>query len=151
MREIKQIIVHCSDTYADMDIGAGEIRQWHIDRGWSDIGYNYVINRAGTLQLGRDPDGDGNVDEEVGAHALGYNESSIGICMVGGKAHPGEEPCNFTSKQWDTLNWLVFTKLKNRYPSAEIIGHNDVSDKTCPTFNVKAWASERLKTWRPGS
>jgi len=139
MRPIKQIIIHCSDTYADMDIGAKEIRDWHVNNnGWSDIAYTYVIRRNGVIEPGRDLDGDGNVEEEIGAHAYGFNATSIGICLVGGKAHPGENPVNFTAVQWSSSDWLI-SAMETKYPEAEVIGHCDVSPKTCPGFNVKAW------------
>lgn len=141
MREIKQIIIHCSDTYPNMNTRADDIRRWHMDRGWSDIGYNAVICRDGVVEPGRDLDGDGDVYDEVGAHARGFNENSIGICMVGGKARPGEQPCNFTFAQWSSLRTLV-DNLLERFPGAEVIGHNDVSDKSCPTFDVKEWAKK---------
>ena len=79
MREINTFIIHCSDTYPDMDIGVEEIRRWHKERGWSDIGYHYVIRRNGKIEEGRN-------DGIVGAHAKGMNENSLGICMVGGKS-----------------------------------------------------------------
>ena len=49
------IVIHCADTYEDMDIGAEDIRKWHVEeRGWSDIGYHKVIRRDGTVEDGRD-------------------------------------------------------------------------------------------------
>jgi len=137
MRDIDEIIIHCSATYPEMNIGVKEIRQWHLAKGWDDIGYHYVITREGVVQNGRD-------ESVKGAHAKGHNANSIGVCLVGGLAKEGNQPCNFTRKQWDMLEWLVFTVLKSRYPAADIIGHNDISEKTCPTFDVKAWAKEHL-------
>lgn len=131
MRPIKKIIIHCADTFPDMDIGAPEIRTWHLDRGWSDIGYHFVIKRNGLIEGGRSV-------EEPGAHAQGQNTDSIGICLVGGKAHANRRPCNFTRYQWAALESLV-KKWKAAYPDAEVIGHNDVSSKPCPTFDVRAW------------
>ena len=127
MRQINKIIIHCADTPADMDIGAAEINQWHIDRGWSGIGYHWVIRRDGALEEGRS-------ESTPGAHAYGYNQDSIGVCMVGGKP-----ACNFTSAQWSALDELV-NDLIRRYSDAEVIGHNDVSEKPCPMFDAKAWA-----------
>lgn len=137
MRLITSLIIHCSDTYADMDIGADTIREWHVvGNSWSDIGYHYVICRSGLVEKGRD-------DEVVGAHAKGMNKNSIGICMVGGKAKGNENPVNFTIAQWASLDHLV-KALQDRYPDVEVIGHCDVPDsgKTCPNFNVKAWVGE---------
>lgn len=139
MRDIKSIIVHCSDTYPDMDIGAEEIREWHVKgNGWAGIGYNYIIRRDGTLENGRDLDGDGNVEEEVGAHAYGFNANSIGICMVGGKGRKDGGPeANFTMAQYHTLVQLL-NKLGAKYGNPELLGHRDVSYKSCPSFNVQA-------------
>lgn len=128
MRQIDFIIIHCADTTPDMDIGAEEIRRWHVEeRGFSDIGYHYVIRRDGTVEPGRD-------ERRIGAHAYGRNEDSIGVCMVGGKPD-----CNFTAAQWASLATLV-SELLDRYPSAQVIGHRDVSAKPCPMFDAKAWA-----------
>lgn len=128
MRQIHFVIIHCADTPADMDIGAEEIRRWHVDgNGWSDIGYHHVIRRDGSVEPGRD-------ERRIGAHAYGRNEDSIGVCMVGGKPD-----CNFTAAQWSALENLV-RELLNRYSSAQVIGHRDVSGKTCPNFDAKAWA-----------
>ena len=65
MRKINLIVIHCSDTYARMDIGVNEIRQWHLQRGFNDIGYHYVIRRDGAIEQGRPI-------EKPGAHAAGY-------------------------------------------------------------------------------
>ena len=132
--KINKIVIHCSDTFADMDIGKLEIDQWHRERGWSGIGYHKVIRRDGTVENGR-PEG------IPGAHVHGHNSNSLGICMVGGKARRGENPCNFTRQQWASLENLIRI-LTLEYPDAEITGHTDLdSGKTCPTFNVKAWAN----------
>lgn len=138
MREITKAIIHCSDTHSDMDIGRDEIELWHVARGWAGIGYNYVIRRNGIIEHGRDLDNDGDVDEEIGAHALGHNANSIGICMVGGMARGLEHHVNFTRFQWKSLEALC-VRLEKDYPGIEIIGHSDVSKKPCPMFDVKEW------------
>jgi len=131
---INKIVIHCADTFADMDIGAKEIDQWHRQRGWSEIGYHYVILRSGEIEKGRP-------ENKPGAHVAGYNTGSIGICLVGGKARGRENPCNFTRQQWSALENLVRV-LTLEYPDAQVVGHTDLdSGKTCPTFNVKAWAA----------
>lgn len=131
---INKIVIHCADTFADMDIGAKEIDQWHRQRGWSQIGYHYVIRRSGEIEKGRP-------ESKPGAHVAGHNTGSIGICLVGGKARGRENPCNFTRQQWTALENLVRI-LTIEYPQADVLGHTDLdAGKTCPTFNVKAWAA----------
>lgn len=130
MRDIDTIIIHCADTYAHMDVGAEEIRRWHVEeRGWSDIGYHAVIRRDGSVEKGRPID-------RPGAHAKGHNARSIGICLVGGKSGSGEPEFNFSIDQMRSLNGLV-SLYREQYPSIEqVIGHNDVSAKSCPCFDV---------------
>mgnify|MGYP000824527742 CR=1 FL=1 len=53
MNKIDAIIVHCSATKAGQDIGKKEITQMHLQRGFSTIGYNYVIRLDGTVEVGR--------------------------------------------------------------------------------------------------
>ena len=128
------LIIHCADTYPSMNIGATEIRKWHTDKGWRDIGYHYVIRRDGTIEKGRE-------DDVIGAHARGMNEISLGICLVGGKnKKTGKPQVDYTYKQWQALKDLCI-KLK-KVDNYTIIGHNNVpnSGKTCPNFNVKEWA-----------
>lgn len=126
------IIIHCLDTRGDQDVGVDEVRRWHVEEnGWSDIGYAYLIRRSALIEHGRDLDGDGDVDDEVGAHAYGFNRESIGIALAGGMPN-----FNFTWAQLLQLRHLVQDIMK-RNPSIEkVIGHNDVSAKGCPMFDV---------------
>lgn len=110
-----------------MDIGAAEIRDWHNQRGWRDIGYHYVIRRNGTRE-------DGRPVEQVGAHVKGHNGDSIGVCLVGGAT-----TADFHRAQWGALERLVLSLLA-QHPEARVSGHNDWTDeKACPRFDVRAW------------
>jgi N-acetylmuramoyl-L-alanine amidase len=143
-RKVNLIIIHCADTFARMDIGAKEIRQWHTDpppkgRGWADIGYHFIIRRDGTIETGRDTDKDGDIYEEVGAHVAGWNSNSIGICMIGGKGDDGKAENNFTGKQFATLETLLRI-IKADYPKATVHGHREFqAGKQCPSFDVQEW------------
>lgn len=149
MREINLIVVHCSATPQNMDIGAEEIRQWHKDKGWSDIGYHYVIRRNGVIEHGRDLDHDGNVDEEVGAHAAGFNSNSLGICLIGGTDADDRDKAeaNFTRNQYMALNALLL-ELCSLYtiPRRNVLGHRDLPGvkKACPCFDVQAFFNSPL-------
>lgn len=131
------IIVHCSATPPDMDIGVAEIRNWHTAKGWRDVGYHYVITRRGKVQVGRSYNA-------VGAHAKGFNNSSVGICLVGGVDSQGEPDANFTRAQYKELETLIYT-LKDTYPRAAVLGHRDLPgvDKACPCFDVAPWWNDR--------
>ena len=127
------IIIHCAYTPPSMDIGADEIRQWHLDRGWSDIGYHFVIRRNGSIETGR-------TQSVSGAHVKGHNWDSVGVCLVGGKAEDSNtDEMNYTKEQMHSL-WILVNRLKREYPDADVCGHNEFDEhKTCPCFNVPAW------------
>jgi N-acetylmuramoyl-L-alanine amidase len=128
------IVVHCAATPPDMDIGAKTIREWHTDpkpkgRGWSDIGYHYVIRRNGNIENGRHPDA-------KGAHVKGFNSQSVGICLIGGVNNSGKAENNFTAAQFKTLDRLLVVVSK-MYPHAVVVGHRDLDpNKECPSFDV---------------
>lgn len=125
MRPIEKIIVHCSATPPHMDIGANEIQQWHIERGFSGIGYHFVIRRNGDVEIGRPV-------EVIGAHTRGHNSDSIGICLVGGNSD-----ADFTYAQYKTLVKLI-EELQDVYGRhVSVHGHRDFADKACPCFNVQ--------------
>jgi N-acetyl-anhydromuramyl-L-alanine amidase AmpD len=128
------LIIHCAATPPNMDIGAREIHQWHLNRGWSGIGYHYVICRDGSIEQGRP-------EWAIGAHAHGYNDESVSVCLVGGIAKDKTPENNFTEVQFCTLEWIV-QKIKKKYPNIKIIGHNEVSSKACPSFDVQEWLQE---------
>lgn len=130
-QETNKIVIHCAATKPSMDIGKEEITTWHIQRGFRTIGYHYVIRRDGEVEVGRS-------QEEIGAHALNHNKDSVGICLVGGLSEDNEAEENFTDIQWDILREVVEDLLED-YPAADVIGHNDISDKACPCFDVKEW------------
>lgn len=128
-RTINRIIVHCTATKEGEDHTIAEIKKWHLARGFSDIGYHYVIYRDGSVNNGRDV----NI---AGAHCSGYNSNSIGICYVGGLDKFGNPKDTRTDKQKASLIQLL-TSLKKLYPKATIHGHCEFSNKACPCFNAK--------------
>lgn len=136
LESVDYIVIHCSATRPGMDIGKAEIEVWHRQRKMVKIGYHLVIRRDGVIEQGRALD-------EMGAHARGVNQHSIGVCMVGGvddKLHPQN---NFTDIQWEAMRYVLkFLTLK--HPEATIIGHRDVpgTNKACPSFDVSAFLSD---------
>ena len=133
-------IVHCSATPAGKDYSAEDIRKWHVqENGWQDIGYNYVIRRDGTLELGRDLNADlHDVMRETGAHTKGYNKTGIGVCLIGGVDKYLRPVANYTAQQYTTLLSLGLY-VQAFYPDIEFLGHNDLSPKSCPCFDVRSF------------
>ena len=129
MRRITKIILHCTATPEGRDVSAEDIRQWHLDRGWSDIGYHYVIDINGNLQEGRPL-------TRAGAHARGHNKGSIGIAYVGGVDANLKPKDTRTEDQKGRLKALILD-LMDEYPEATLHGHNEFSNKACPSFDVQ--------------
>ena len=130
-KSTEAIFVHCSATKPSMDVGVREIRQWHKEKGWLDIGYHFVIRRDGTVEAGRD-------QNAVGSHVKDYNHNSVGVCLVGGVDDNNKFDANFTPAQMTALRSLLET-LKVEYPGSVIRAHHDVAPKACPSFNLKRW------------
>lgn len=132
---IKLFVLHCSATPPSMDCGVEKIREWHKAKGWADIGYHGVIRRDGTFEIGRDLDGDGDFLDETGAHAYGFNRDSIGFCLEGGVDENMKTESNFTRAQYECL-FGIYDDMTTRFPEAKWKGHNEISDKDCPSLNV---------------
>lgn len=149
MRQIKNIVIHCSASPNGRPVTIEDIDQWHRQRGFvrrhaggirpelKSVGYHHVIEVDGNIEPGRS-------HGEIGAHVQGSNANSIGICMIGTD--------KFTPEQWQALADLV-QELRVTYPSAAVLGHRDFSPdkngdgvidewewtKICPGFDVRAW------------
>lgn len=131
-RKIDKIIVHCSATREGQHIDVDTIRDWHVNgRGWSDIGYHYVIYLDGTVHPGRPL-------QRSGAHTKGQNSNSIGICYIGGVKTDGKTPKDTrTPEQKAALDNLLFV-LTDIFANTTIHGHNEFAAKACPSFDVQA-------------
>jgi hypothetical protein len=140
-KEIEYLVIHCSDSHFG---DANVIRKWHKARGWRDIGYNgvilngnrnsggeYNLKEDGLFEMGRGLDLSVMIEsDEKGAHVLGYNDKSIGICLIGKN--------KFTIPQFKTLIHLV-SLFKRIVPDIKVRGHYQMptaNGKTCPNFDI---------------
>lgn len=129
MRRIDDIILHCSATPEGKDFSVQDIDRWHKEKGWDGIGYHYVVYRDGSVHVGR------NIDK-AGAHCVGHNAHSIGVCYIGGLARDGKTAKDTrTEAQKQSLRELVESLLW-KYPGAGVHGHNEYAAKACPCFDV---------------
>lgn len=130
MRTINEIIVHCSATPEGRNVTVKDIDTWHKQRGFRCIGYHYVIYLDGSIHAGRP-------ESQAGAHCLGHNSHSIGVCYIGGVAKDGKTPKDTrTEAQKESLIKLI-KDLKKKYPKATIHGHREYANKACPSFDVQ--------------
>ena len=130
IKEIKKIIVHCSDSDNPKHDTINVIRQWHKLLGWDDVGYHFFIRKSGEIQKGRQL-------YFEGAHCLGENHDSVGICLSGRK--------EFKEKQFkscallihdlvDVLGW----NMHGREWIDVVFPHNHFNKhKTCPNFPIE--------------
>lgn len=129
-RSINEIIVHCSATPEGRDRTVEDIRRGHIkDRGWSDIGYHYVIYRDGSVHAGRDVD-------IIGAHCTDHNAHSVGVCYVGGMDAANKKAKDTRTEEQKKALKELLRKLRSMYPGAQIHGHRDYANKACPSFDA---------------
>lgn len=150
--QIDAIVIHCSATRAGMDVRASDIDKWHKERGFSMIGYNFVIDLDGRVELGRPLTMDGAHCNTAGTSGLSYNKHSIGICYVGGLDRDGNPADTRTPAQKMALVDLVYSLMRDYPTIKEVIGHRDASPdknkdgeitpnewiKICPCFDAKA-------------
>ncbi|WP_063832826.1 N-acetylmuramoyl-L-alanine amidase [Labrenzia sp. DG1229] len=133
MRKIDTIVIHCSATPEGRAVSVSTIRQWHLDRGWRDIGYHYVIGLNGEIWPGRPI-------TQRGAHVRGHNTGSIGICYVGGVTNDGRlAPKDTRTPDQKTALLSLIRSLLTDYPQIETIcGHRDFPavKKACPCFDA---------------
>ena len=134
MRIINKIIVHSSATHEGKDFQPADIEKWHLERGFKEIGYHYVITLDGVIHTGRKI-------TKAGAHCLGQNATSIGICYIGGVSSKYLKPKNtMTPEQEQSLyNFINMLKEKYNIADSEIYGHKDFAKTACPSFDVKRW------------
>ncbi len=128
-RNIKEIIVHCSATPEGKDFTVNDIRKWHLARGFTDVGYHYVIYRDGSIHLGRN-------EAVSGAHCTGHNTISIGVCYIGGLAADGKTPKDTRTPAQKATLLKLLKELKTKYPKAKIHSHKDFANKACPSFDA---------------
>lgn len=130
MREIKEIIIHCSATPEGKNFHVEDIDKWHKERGWNGCGYHYVVALDGTVEVGRH-------EKEIGAHTQGHNQRSIGVCYIGGLAQDGKTAKDTRTEAQKRAMLNLISMLKAKYPNVDVYGHNEVTAKACPCFNAR--------------
>lgn len=99
-----------------------QVHQWHLNNGWSGIGYHFFIRQNGEIYRGRP-------ENTIGAHATNYNSNSIGVCFEG----------DFTAQsmpiaQLEAGKELI-TYLKDKYKITNVKRHRDLMATSCPGTN----------------
>jgi len=130
MRFVDTIVIHCTASPDYLDIGTKEIDQWHKDRGWSQIGYHYVVRRNGEIERGRP-------EYLSGAHARGINKTSIGVVWVGTDSISPEQ-------NQSLIGLINLIRGKYNIKIEKVKGHCEAveTDKTCPNLDMNRLRAE---------
>tara|TARA_Y100001937_G_scaffold15006_2_gene20365 strand:- start:375 stop:1838 length:1464 start_codon:yes stop_codon:yes gene_type:complete len=146
-RDFTEFVVHWTESFKNQNLTAEDIHEWHLDKGYTGIGYHFIITRSGMLQRGRPLN-------LIGDHApeFNHNQFSIGIAFVGGfncstlTKNPDRflSSESFTQSQWTTFDMFCeafYTVL----PAGQAWGHNDISNlNTDPGFDVPSYVKKKF-------
>lgn len=147
VRAVNELVWHCTADKEGVDNTVENIRRFHMakppkGRGWSDIGYHFVVYRDGSIHSGR-PLG------EPGAHVEGNNSDTIGCAYVGGVDKHGAPKDTRTAQQRVAMRILT-NAIVSDYRIKTISGHNQYSSKACPSFDVRSDELGNVKGFRNG-
>jgi N-acetyl-anhydromuramyl-L-alanine amidase AmpD len=133
MRRIKTIVLHCSDSDVPAHDNIQTIREWHLARGFSDVGYHYFITRKGMVMSGRP-------EAQVGAHVEMHNAYTLGICFS------GKTFSNFDSPQFEAGRRLVEKLLKKYNLTWDNVKlHREFNKgKSCPNFTIDQFRKQKV-------
>ena len=122
-RPWRHIVIHHSATTSG---NAAEFNAKHVQRGWDELGYHFVIDNGDGGPDGLVEVGPRWQKQKWGAHTGGtpnneYNNFGIGVCLVGNFTHH-----NPSRSQLGSLRKLI-GYLMRRYdiPAGQIIAHRD--------------------------
>ena len=149
-KDYTHLIIHCSATYEGVDIRPETIREWHMGengRGWTRVGYSDIITLDGALHnmhfaKGSNPYDDKIDNAEMTWGVRGMNQYAKHVCYIGGMQRNPKKPKNtLTSEQKETLTIYIKHEIL-RQPNILIAGHNQFSNKACPSFDVPNFCCE---------
>lgn len=137
MFKVEKIIIHCSASHFG---DCKSIEEWHLDRGWAGVGYHFIILNGfvkSSLNFSERDNGRVEIGREStiqGAHCLGQNQNSLGICLIGDKT--------FTERQLLVSLPKLISNLMEKYsvPLSKIHGHREFNrNKSCPNIDMNIY------------
>lgn len=149
MARLQYLVIHCTATAQGREVSSGELRRWHTGpvseggRGWKQVGYTDMIHLDGSVERLVDNNEDARVDPwEVTNGAKGYNGVSRHIVYVGGCAKDGRTAKDTRTMAQRGAMEAYVKDFHRRWPEVRIVGHNHLSAKACPCFDVQAWLEQ---------
>jgi len=127
-RPVDRVFLHCTASSYDHHDDIEVVRAWHLGRGWSDVGYHFMIHKDGSISAGREL-------EKTPAAQKGHNKGTIAIAMHGGQ----DAKDDFSTKQIIALRDFC-EDIRNAYGGAITFhGHSEVVIRDCPVYDYKAY------------
>lgn len=119
-----EFFVHHTDGPTTQTVRS--IQDFHMGpaRGWSDLGYNFLVRDDGTIFQGR-----GWL--VVGAHCPDHNRTGIGVAYIGKNA-----PTEAAKK---AIRWLYDEACGRAGRKLKKLGHGDRYPTECPGQKLQAW------------
>lgn len=133
IRDIKYLFIHCTATHQSATVSA-ILNYWKNTLGWKGVGYHGIILPDGKVSILAD-------FNTITNGVRGYNSNSIHFSYMGGIDVNGKAFDNRTEEQKRVLKAIV-KAVREKVPSIQIKGHNEVSSKACPSFDVQKWLDE---------
>lgn len=159
-KELQYLVIHCTATPKGREITSDDIRAWHMSpkpqgRGWDRVGYSDLFHLDGNIENLTPYNFDNTVDPwEITWGATGINSTSRHVVYAGG-LDVSEEFMNIpedeieiehmvaSDTRTDAQKYALEIYVKYmilRHPDIKVCGHNQFSDKACPSFDVPKWA-----------
>lgn len=147
------IIIHHSLTKDSGTVSWGSIRNYHTGpNGWSDIGYHFGVELVQSGQSGGYALNEyeillGRMPDQIGAHCLGKNSNSVGVCVVG-NFDEGPVPPRQWAKALQLVRWL---RRQYEIPVERVLGHREAApNRTCPgkNFDMDRFRKAVFEAWQ---
>lgn len=144
----KYLIIHCSATPEGRHVHQDTVRRWHTlpkpqGRGWSKVGYSDLILLDGSRHKFVKHNNDTWIDaNEITNGASGINSVSRHVCYIGGLTADGKLSKNTLTEAQNATLSSVIAEVLSYAPDVLIAGHNQFSNKACPSF----WVPDYLTT-----
>lgn len=148
-KPLKYLVIHCTATAAGREVSAADIRRWHtsappVGRGWKQVGYTDLIHLDGRVERLVENNEDDVVDSwEITNGASGYNSVSRHVVYAGGVSARDASKAEDTRTEAQRSALTEYVKAFHAaHPKVRIVGHNELTAKACPSFDVQAWLKE---------
>ena len=148
-KKLLRLVIHCTATREGRDVSSDEIRHWHTapvskgGRGWKQVGYTDLIHLDGKVERLVDNNEDALVDPwEITNGARGYNSTSRHIVYAGGVGQDGKTAKDTRTAAQKAAMAMYVKAFHHEHPDVRIVGHNELSAKACPSFDVQRWLRE---------